>query len=170
MNRALIIGVKIGNCGDPNAFYRMYGNCAAPLSLMPEGQNDNDATAILMKFQQFAKTGVMPSRYYGTFTLATANAVVEDATTIDATPGTGEYQLVDNTEATIITDITNATTGGIYTIKGSGGDNPATIEASNTNFLLAGAVDWVGLSGATLTVEAIDVGSSDHVFVERSRT
>ncbi|MFI1771002.1 hypothetical protein [Thalassobellus citreus] len=170
LNKSVIVAQKIGACGDPDAFYRVYGSCAAPLTLIPEGTNNNDGTGWLLKFQQFSKTALLPKRYYGTFTKATANVIAADAVTVDATPGSGEYQLVDNTGATIITDIINATTGGMYTLIGSGGTNPATIEASNANFLLAGAVDWDALSGATLTVEAVEVAGGDHVFVERSRT
>ena len=169
LNRGIIAAVYVGACGDANPFWRVYGSKCAPLTLMPEGQNDNDGTNLMFKFTQFAKSDVMPGRYTGTFTYATANAVAADSTTIDVENGTGEYQLEDNTGATVITDIINAVTGGIYTIIGSGGSNPATIEASNTNFLLAGAADWQGLSGATLTVKAYDVGGGDHMFVETDR-
>lgn len=170
LNRSIIIGVRIGSCGDPNGFYRMYGSCAAPLSLLPEGTNNNDATAIMMKFQQYAKTGIMPGRYYGTFTEATSNVVDADATTVDVDGLYGEFQLQDNAAATEITDIENATTGKVYTLIGSGGTNPATIDATNTNFLLVGAVDWQGLVNSRITFEAHDQGSGDHVFVEKSRS
>lgn len=170
LNKSMAVGVRVGACQGGTPFYRIYGTPCAPLSLLPEIQNDNDATASMVKFQQFAKTRNMPGRYTGTFTLATVNTVSIDATTVDVTNGGGEYQLQDNTEATVITDIVNAVTGETYTLKGSGGDNPATIEASNANFVLAGGVDWQGLSGATLTVRAYDVGGGDHVFVEESRS
>ncbi|MEX0273254.1 MAG: hypothetical protein AB3N16_02640, partial [Flavobacteriaceae bacterium] len=170
LNRPIIVAVKIGSCGDPNGFYRVYGSCAAPLSLVPEGVNNNDATSIMVKFQQFAKTGLMPGRYYGTFTFATSEAVAADTTEVDVSEGQGEYQLADNTAATVITDLINAITGGMYTLIGSGGANPATILANNTNFLLAGAVDWQGLAGTRITFRAHDAGGGNHVFVEESRS
>lgn len=169
-NKSIIVAVRVGACSGVSAFWRIYGSKCTPLNLIVEIQNNNDATMALLKFQQFTKSVDMPARYSGTFTYATANVVAADATAIDASNGSGEYQLADNTGATVISDITNAATGSVYTILGSGGTNPATIEASNTNFLLAGAVDWSGTAGATLTVEAIDAGGGDHVFVEKSRT
>lgn len=170
LNKSMAVGVKVGACDGGTPFYRMYGSPCAPLSLLPEGLNNNDATAFMIKFQQFAKTRSLPGRYSGTFTFATVTTVSADATTVDVTNGSGEYQLQNNTGATVITDITNAVTGGVYTLIGSGGSNPATIEATNANFLLAGAVDWQGLSGATLTVRAYDAGGGDHIFVEEGRT
>ncbi|UOY07722.1 hypothetical protein L0P88_04025 [Muricauda sp. SCSIO 64092] len=170
LNKSIAVGVRVGACGGDTPFYRIFGTPCAPLSLLPEGQNDNDATVLMVKFQQFAKTRNMPGRYTGTFTLATVNNVAADSTTVDVTAGEGEYQLTDNSVATVITDLVNATTGNRYTLLGSGGTNPATIQNANANFVLAGGVDWQALSGATITFEAIDAGSGDHVFVERSRS
>lgn len=170
LNKSMAVGVRVGACGGGVPFYRIFGTPCAPLSLLPEVQNDNDATTSMVKFQQFAKTRNMPGRYTGTFTLATVNMVDVDAVEVDVAEGIGEYQLQDNTGATVITDIINAVNNGVYTLLGSGGTNPATIEASNSNFLLAGGVDWQGLSGATLTVRAYDAGGGDHVFVEESRS
>ena len=169
-NKSIIIAVRVGACGGESPFWRIYGSKCSPLSLIVEIQNNNDATMALLKFQQFTKSVNMPARYTGTFTYSTANTVAADATSVSVANGSGEYQLTDNTVATVITDITNATIGGVYTLIGSGGTNPADIEASNANFLLAGAVDWTGTSGATLTVEAFEVAGGDHVFVEKSRT
>lgn len=168
-NKSIIVAVRIGACGGSTPFWRVFGSKCAPLSLLMEGQNNNDGTSDVIKFQQFTKTKDMPARYTGTFTYATATTVAADATTVDVTNGAGEYQLTDNTVATIIADITNAVAGGVYTLIGSGGTNPATIEATNAKFLLAGAVDWQGLSGATLTVEAFEVALGAFVFVEKSR-
>lgn len=169
-NKSIIVAVRVGACDSGGAFWRIFGSKCAPLSLRAEIQNNNDGTMCLVKFQQFTKTNKMPARYTGTFTYSTANVVLADAISIDVTPGNGEYQLTDNTAPTIITDIVNAVTGGVYTILGSGGSNPSTIEATNANFLLSGAVDWDALSGATLTVEAFEVAGGDHVFVEKSRS
>lgn len=170
MNKSVLAFQRIGACGSPNSYWLQFGSCGAPLSLLPEHINNNDETGWLLKFQQFAKTDKLPKRYTGTFTLATVNTVAADSTTVDVSNGSGEYQLQDNASTTVITDITNAAAGGVYTLIGSGGSNPATIEATNTNFLLAGAVDWSGLSGATLTVEAFAIDGGDFVFVEKSRS
>lgn len=168
--KSIVVGVQVGACNGGSPFYRMYGSKCAPLSLIIEKQNNNDGTGYLVKFQQFAKTDVMPGRYTGTFTLDTATTVAADATTVDVGNGDGEYQLTDNTGATVITDLTNAVNNGKYTLLGSGGTNPATIEATNTNFVLIGGVDWQGLAGTTITFNAIDAGGGDHVFIEVSRS
>lgn len=170
LNKSMAVGVRVGACEGDSPFYRIFGTPCAPLSLLPEGQNDNDAAVLMPKFQQFQKTRNMPGRYYGTFTFATVNNVAADTTAIDVTAGEGEYQLVDNTGATVITDLENASTGSRYTLIGSGGSNPATIQAANANFVLAGGVDWQALAGTTITFEAFDAGGGDHIFVEKSRT
>lgn len=169
-NRSVVAAVQVGACAGSGSFYRVYGSQCAPLSLLLEGQNNNDGTMNLVKFQQFAKSNLMPGRYTGNFTLATANVVAADATEVDATAGNGEYQLTDNAAATVISDITNATNNGKYTLLGSGGANPATIEANNANFVLVGGVDWQGLSGSRITFNAIDAGGGDHTFIEISRS
>ncbi|WP_044403398.1 hypothetical protein [Lacinutrix sp. Hel_I_90] len=168
-NRSLVVGQEVGGCGGGSPFYRMFGSRCAPLSLIVEGQNNNDATMWLLKFQQFAKTDVLPGRYTGNFTFDTATTVAADATTVDVDNGSGEYQLTDNTVPTVITDLTNAVVGEVYTLLGSGGTNPATIEASNAKFFLSGAVDWQGLSGSRLTLEALDAGGGTFLFMEKSR-
>lgn len=169
-NRSVGVGVRVGACGGGEQFYRIFGSKCAPISIIIEGQNNNDGTGYLFKFQQFAKTDLMPARYYGNFTFATATVVDVGDTVVDVTNGNGEYQLQDNTVATVITNLTNAQAAGVYTLLGSGGVNPATIEASNANFLLAGAVDWQGLSGTRLTVEAFEVAGGAFIFVEKSRS
>lgn len=168
-NKNLAVGFRVGACDGDAPYYRFYGTPCTPLSLMVEGTNNNESTTNLVKFQQFQRSRSVPGRYTGTITFATVNTVPVDAVTVDVASGTGRYQLQDNTVATVITDLDNASTGVSYTVLGSGGDNPATIEASNTNFLLSGAVDWQGLSGTQITFEAVDAGGGDHVFVERSR-
>ncbi len=169
-NTSIVIAVEVGACNSPNPFWRIYGSKCAPLTLLAEGQNDNEATAIMLKFQQFTKTQNMAGRYTGTFTLSTANAVPADTTNVDVAAGTGEYQLVDNTIATAIADLINAVLGGTYTLIGSGGTNPATIASSSANFFLVGAVDWTAATGATITFKAFDAGGGDFFFVEQSRT
>ena len=169
-NKSIIVGVQVGACGGSNPFYRIYGSQCAPLSLLLEGQNNNDSTMGLVKFQQFAKSNLMPGRYSGTFTLASVLGThVEDATTVSVAAGSGEYQMTDNTEATAITDLTGAVNNGKYTLLGSGGSFPASI-SNGGNFVLVGGVDWDATAGARITFNAIDAGGGDHIFIEISRS
>ncbi|WP_271407279.1 hypothetical protein [Tenacibaculum soleae] len=168
-NKQLGVAFLTGGCGGEEPYYKVYGTPCNPLRLVVEGQDNNEAVKDLMKFEQSRKADVLPGRYYGNFTKAIANVVIADATEIDVTLGAGEYQLSDNTSATVITNITNAVDGGVYTLKGSGGSNPATIEVSNANFTLRG-VDWQGLANTTLTLVAFDKGNGSFVFFEQSRS
>lgn len=168
-NKPLGIAVRTGECDGVEPFYRIYGSRCNPLSLIAEGQDDNEATKQMMKFQQFKKASVVPGRYYGTFTFDTVNTVSADTTSIDLSAGEGEYQLTDNTGATVITEMTDAVHHGKYTLIGSGGSNPATIESSNANFILAEETDWSGTAGARITFAAYEQGS-DFIFIEQSRS
>ncbi len=169
-NKNLIIGFRIGACDGEVPYYKFYGTPCTPLSLLVEGENNNEATRNMVRFQQFQRSRSLPQRYTGTVTFATVNTVAADATTVDVANGTGRYQLTDNTVATIITDLTNATAGVAYTLVGSGGANPATVESSNANFVLAGAVDWQGLAGTTLTVRGYAQDGVNIIFIEESRS
>lgn len=169
-NRNLIVGFRVGACDGDDAYYSLYGTPCNSLSLIVEGQNDNEANRNMLRFQQFQKSKALPIRYTGTVTFSTVNAVPADATTVDVSAGTGRYQLADNAAATVITALTNASHGTVYTILGSGGANPATIESSNANFLLAGAVDWQGLAGTTLTLRAFAQDGGNFTFVEVNRS
>lgn len=167
-NRPLGVAVRVGGCDSDDPHYKIYGTPCNPLRLLVEGQDNNEAVKDMMKFEQSRKSNILPGRYYNTWTFATANAVPSDVTEVDVSSGSGEYQLTDNTSSTSITNLENAVKGGVYTLKGSGGTNPATIVTSSVNFLLTG-VDWQGLSGSSLTVKAFDKGGS-FVFIEQSRS
>ena len=169
LNRNYALFIRIGGCDGQVPYWKVFGSKCNPLTPVIEKQDDNEATTNKITFQQFTKSNLWPGRYSGTITLPTSKAVVADVTVVDVTAGQGEYQLVDNTAATILTDITNATNNGVYTLIGSGGINPAQILADNTKFLLAGAVDWQGLAGARLTVRAYEQATGTFVFVEESR-
>jgi|GEM_PF-138800 len=169
-NRPLGVAVRVGDCdGDGEPHYKIYGSKCNPLSLMAEGQNNNEGVMDLMRFQQFRRSKNLPGRYYGTFTFDEATVVVADETTVDVANGDGEYQLQDNTVATEITTLENAVHGGTYTLLGSGGTNPATITAAG-DFILAGATDWQGLAGSRITLKAYDQGAGSFVFFEHSRS
>ena len=169
-NRSLGVAVRVGDCdGNEEPYYKIYGTRCNPLSLMVEGQDNNEGVKNLVKFQQFRKSTVLPGRYYGTFTFDEANVVAQDSTTPDVSAGSGEYQLQDNTTPTAITDLSNATHGETYTLIGSGGTNPATI-ASGGKFILAGAADWQGLAGARITFQAYEQDAGNFVFFEKSRS
>ncbi len=169
-NRPLGVAVQTGDCDGGESYYKVYGTPCNPLSLLVEGQDNNEALKDMMKFQQFRKSIVLPARYYGTFTFDEANLVPADVTAVDVVNGSGEYQLQDNALATEIVDLSNAVHQGTYTLIGSGGTNPATITAASANFILAGSTDWQGLAGSRITLKAYAQGAGEFVFIETSRS
>ncbi|KAB8156157.1 hypothetical protein EZY14_002760 [Kordia sp. TARA_039_SRF] len=165
----IVLGVKIGKCGSGDSYYKMYGSKCAPLTLIPEGTNNNESAMYLLKFQQFTKTKEIPGRYTGTFTFATPTVVPADTTEIDVSNGPGEYQLTENTQVTQITTLENAVAGEVYTLIGSGGSIPASIVDDGT-FILNLANGWGGIENATITFTAMMGGSGNMRFIEKTRT
>lgn len=168
-NRPLAIGFRIGACDGEVPFYKFYGTKCTPLNILVEGQNNNEATKNMVKFQQFQRSKTTPGRYYGSITFATVHSVPVDATTVDVANGSGRYQLADNTKETILDTLENANNNVSYTLLGSGGDFPAIIENSNPKFLLRDGIDWQGLSGTSITFESYPIKEDELVFIEKNR-
>lgn len=168
-NQPLGVAVQSGSCDGGESFWTVYGTPCNPLSLVAEIQDNNEAAKSMMKFQQFRPATVLPGRYYGNITCATANVVPVDAVNIDVSAGSGEYQLQDNAGPTALTGLSNVAHGGVYTLIGSGGANPATLAAGDPFFLLQGN-DWQGLAGSRLTLKAFENGDGTFVFFEQSRS
>lgn len=80
------------SCAD--AFRKVAGIKCAPLQLeKPSGQDDNDGRKHMLVFEQFAKTGWLPSHYTGAIPSADPFAVVSSAA-IALNPANGYvYQL-----------------------------------------------------------------------------
>lgn len=174
INVPVMIFILTDACGGGTPFYKVYGTPCAPLTLKSEGQNDNDATKNLMKFEPSAKSQYVPGFYEGTLTFDTVKATVaQDAATVDVTNGPGEYQLTDGSAAPIaITDIVNGSHGDVITLLGSGGTYPSTIAASEAKFEMRDAVDYTALAGSAITFKAYKNGAttSDIIWLEQSRS
>ncbi|TQI72275.1 hypothetical protein JM79_3232 [Gramella sp. Hel_I_59] len=168
--RSIGVAVKVGSCDGGEAFYRVFGTKCKPLSLMFEGQNNNDGTSDLVKFQQFGKSNLLPGRYYGTFTFDEAELVDQDTATPDVLAGSGEYQLQANTVPTAITALSNPVHGGVYTLIGSGGANASTIAAAEEKIFLLGGVDWTADAGARITLKAYEHTEGSFIFLEQARS
>ncbi|WP_336092532.1 hypothetical protein [Leeuwenhoekiella sp. CH_XMU1409-2] len=168
-NKSLAVGFRIGGCDGESAYYKVYGTPCNPLFLITEGQDNNEGRMQTIRFQQATPSKNLPGRYYGTITYDTTPVVAADTTDVDVAAGEGRYQLSDNAAATVITTLSNAVNQGVYTLLGSGGENPASITAAN-DFILAGAVEWTGDAGATLTVRAYAQDGGNFLFIEESRS
>lgn len=161
------IGIIVQKCSSSRK--RLFGSSCAPLQLGTESNDNNESNTNAMTFGAIVKSKFVPGEYEGTLSLESAIATVAaDATTVDVEEGEGQYQLTDNTTSTEITTLSNAVDGGVYTLVGSGGSNPATVTDS-ADFILANGTTWTGISGAQLTVRAFKTGASSFVFIELSR-
>jgi hypothetical protein len=164
LNRDAIAFVK--KCSDNTV--DQYGDKCAVLRMKFEHTDDKDQNKTVFTFASAVK-GPDIAIYEGTLTLAEPVALVDaDATTINLTAGEGEYQLQDNTGATVITTCTNATDGLVFTLIGSGGTNPASI--SGGDFVLKNGTAWSGLVNATITFKAFKDGAATWKFFELSRS
>lgn len=153
-------------CSDGVKF--QFGSSCAPLRLQTESQDNKEMDKHTLTFKSAVK-GPMKAKYEGTVTLPSAVATVAaDATTVNLSNGGGEYQLTDNAAATEITTCTNAVNGMIFTLLGSGGNNPATIPAGN-DFLLKDGTTWTGLANSKITFKAFEDGAGSFKFIEISR-
>jgi hypothetical protein len=164
------IAVGIDLCTE-NPYYKIIGNCAAPLTLKMEGQNDNEATKNIMKFDSVVKSGSVPKFYFGTFTFETPVATIAaDATTVDVVTGNGEYlTTTGSASAVTIGAFSNVTEGTVITLKGSGGAYPTVVDAAS-DILLQDGASWTANNGATLTLKAFKSGASAFTMLEVGRS
>jgi hypothetical protein len=146
----------------------LYGSPCAPLQMKFEATEDKDNNSTKFTFESTNK-GPDVAIYKGTKNVGSPTVVAADTTDVDVSNGPGEYQLTDNTGATQLTSLANAENNGVYTLIGSGGNNPATI-ATGGNFILADGTAWTGIAGATITFRAFKDGAATWKFIEQSRS
>lgn len=146
----------------------LYGTPCAPLQMVFKAEDDKDKNKTTFTFKSTQK-GPDVADYQGTITYSTVtDTVAADETTVDVTNGQGRYQLTDGSaSAATITTIENATSGGVYTLLGSGGSHPSTI--TGNDFLLSNGTAWTALAGAEITFKAFKTGESTWKFIEQSR-
>jgi hypothetical protein len=147
----------------------MYGSCCAPLQMNLTGTDNSSENKLEFEFASVVKTELLPAEYEGTITYETPlGSSTADSATLNVAAGSGQYQLVDNTTATALTGLINPVHGAVYTLLGSGGDDPYTI-ATGGNFLLKDGTGWTAATGTQITFRAFKDGASTYKFVELSR-
>ncbi len=161
------IGIIVEKCSDGSM--TLFGSPCAPLRLSHKNEWDKDKNVSVMTFKS-AQKGPGWADYLGTVTLDTVKAVAAaDATAVNVVDGTGEYGLTDGSVApVVITTLTNAIDGGVYTLLGATGDNPSTVTKAN-DFILHNGVTWTGVYGAKLTVKAFKSDTAAWKFIELNR-
>lgn len=148
----------------------LYGSPGAPLQLQFASTDDKDTNNTVFTFKSSQK-GPDVAIYEGSVTFDTVQGTVAaDATAVNVAAGQGEYQLTTGGAAAAeILNLTNPSDGGIYTILGSGGAFPSTIETGG-NFVLKDGTTWTALANSRLTLKAIKDGAASFKFIEQSRS
>jgi hypothetical protein len=165
MNRD--IGCIVENCSTNKK--RQLGTPCAPLILTVESEDSNEMNKSTLTLASKNKSAYRAASYLGTLTFDEAFEVDADATSIDLSDGEGRYQLQDGTSsAAAITTATNAANNMVFTLLGSGGDNPSTISTGD-DFILKNGTAWTALAGAEITFRAFKDGASSWKFIEQSR-
>jgi len=83
-----------------------------------------------------------------------------------------QYQLSDNTSATVLTDIADVTDdhiGRIIELIGGGVNFPTTIEPT-AKFILRNGVPWIGTQGSKITFQIVKTGPASYAFFEIQRS
>jgi hypothetical protein len=165
MNKNVIIIIERCSSTAKN----LYGTLCAPLQMVFKAEDDKDKNKTGFTFKSTQK-GPDVADYQGTITLeAVMGTPAADATTVNVAAGEGRYQLTTGSAAAVnITTMTNPVVGGKYTLLGSGGTYPSTIDDGD-DFILATGTTWTAISGAEITVEAFKDGAATWKFIERSR-
>ncbi len=148
---------------------KIFGDPTAPLKLDFDHNDDEKQNSTAFTFKTVV-VGPDCADYTSTYTETSPMATVAaNATTIDVTNGSGNYQLTTGTaSAAAITTVSNATHGGIYTLLGSGGTYPSTLATSAT-ILLKDGTSWTANANSQLTLKCIKDGSSSYKFYEIGR-
>ena len=105
--------------------------------------------------------------YEGPIILDTPQLVASNATTFPLT-ASYQYQLIENTSATVLTDISGVTddeVGRIIEIIGGGINFPTTINPT-TKFILRNGVAWIGTQGSRITFQIVKTGPTAYAFFE----
>lgn len=166
MNRDIIAVVE--NCSTGKK--KLLGTQCAPLQFSVSSEDSKDMNKSTLTLTSKQKSAYRAANYQGTITYATVTGTEDaDATTVDVAAGEGRYQLTDGSAAAAtITSLDNAEDGKVYTLLGSGGDNPSVIE-DGEDFLLASGTAWTALAGAEITFKAFKDGAASFKFYELSR-
>lgn len=163
------IGAIVEHCSSNKK--DLLGSPCAPLRLTIKWEDDKDKNKSTLSFKSALKFGYDVADYQGTTTFDTVtDTVEEDGVSIDLAAGEGKYQLTDGSAAPVeIATCTNAVNGMTFTLLGSGGDHPSTIEAGG-DFELAAGATWTALSGASITFRVFKNAANAFKFIEVSRS
>jgi hypothetical protein len=163
------VGALVVHCSDDKK--DLIGTPCEPLKGTIKWEDDKDKNKTTFTFKSSLKSQYDVGDYQGTTTFDTVVATIAaDATSVNLATGEGRYQLTDGTVAAVnITGCSNPVNGMVFSLLGSGGTYPSTIDAGDS-FELASGATWTALAGATITFKAFKHGASTYIYVEQSRS
>ena len=140
------------------------------VSITSLGRMDNGFYGAVLQMQ--GNNCPEPMYYYEGPILLDSPEIVPANSATFALTGSYQYQLSDNTAATVLTDITGVTNddvGRIVELIGGGVNFPTTIEPS-ANFILRNGVPWTGTLGSKITFQIVKTGPANYAFFEIYRS
>lgn len=161
-------GIIVEKCS--NNRKKLLGTPCAPIQITSEAVDD-ESTCHTKFSGASTQKGPIECDYQGTLTLDTVKGTAAAGDlTVDVAPGEGQYQLTSGIAADVaLTGLTNPVEGNVYTLLGSAGSYPSTVEVGG-NWLLKNGTTWTAIAGASLTVKAFKDGAATYKFLELSRT
>jgi hypothetical protein len=152
--------VIYGSCAD--SYRKVLGTKCAPLQLKAELKDDNDSRVHMLKFDQAAKSALVPGHYTGALNLGAPFTVASSTAVPLSTANGNQYQLPSlAVTASIAFSTVGLPHGSIVTLIGGGGAAPATLATGVTDksALLVSGATWVGLAGAVINLKVFNAGS-----------
>lgn len=160
------LGVIHRYCGgniDPD----LYGSRCAPLKFTNSFEHDKDNKKSTINLKSLVK-GPDVAVYKGPLNFELDMTLDSNENTIDLAQGNGVFKVGDNTSATSITTVSNASHGDKFSINGSGSTNLSSIASSST-FLMRDGATWQAMEGSVISFKMFDNGTN-LVAVEQSRS
>lgn len=145
----------------------LYGSHCAPLQFMNSYEHDKDNKRSTINFKSIVK-GPDVAIYTGSLFFETNFTLAPNVNGIDLSKGNGVYEIGVNTKATLLTTLTNAKHGEVFTLIGISQVHRTKINASNA-YMLRNKIAWDSLDGASITFKVFDNGTY-NVAIEQSRT
>lgn len=157
--------VILGSCSDK--FRKQYGSKCAPLQLKPSMQDNNEGRKHILNWEQTARTGYVPAHYMGELTYAEPTAVSGASMTIDNNNLLFRINASESGQEIGISANT-ADHGKIVTFVGSGGSDPAVLNAGE-NIILKSGANWTALENAVINLQVYKAGGTPKL-IETSRS
>lgn len=144
------------------------GTPCAPLSLQPTFAGNQESTGYTLTFQAYAKTNLLPGKYYGDIAEVEPFEVVDNEA-LALTPANGtQYRLQPDTAGDSIAAASNTHEHGtIISLIGSGGSTPSTLASSSPVILKAGTT-WTALKDSVINLLVYKAGATTYL-IEQSR-